>query len=196
VTGLVGEQPWTLHPPASAQTGDTPAAPPGKLRQTEPGCSALTFSGEAGGGQRRAGHPVAPQLVAEGGDAAADVAVRGGLQEESHLLPGQPAEAADAGPGGLRQQQLQHPLPLQVELSPPEGAGGFDAGGDVPGAPVLGSRGGGGQAGGQAEAKGPHGVQPFQRALGAVQGELLYAAGLLRQPAARHSSPRQPGPPG
>lgn len=147
----------------------------------------LTFVADGVGVQGQAGGPVAPQLVPEGCDPPADVLVRRGLQEQSHFLSRQTAEAAHPGRGRRLQpvpdQELQDAVLLQVELGPVELLRGFDAGRDEAraAAAAAGPQGHRGQARGQAEAQGSFGVQPVQGALRAVQGDLLHAALLLGQ---------------
>lgn len=112
--------------------------------------------------------------------------MRGGLQEQGHPLPGQAAEAAHprrrGGAQPVTHQQLQDPVPLQVELGPVELLWGLDTGGDEAGAAAAaGPHGYGGQARWEAEAKGPFRVEPVQGALRAVEGDLLHTALLLWQ---------------
>ena len=145
----------------------------------------LTFTADGVGVQRQPSGPVPPQLIAERGGPPADVLVGCCLQVECHPLPGQPAEAPHPGRGwGLQavpHQQLQHPVPLQVELGPVELLRGLDAGRDEARAAAAGPHRHRGQAGREAEAQGTFGIQPVQGALGAVEGDLLHAALLLGQ---------------
>lgn len=133
--------------------------------------------------------PVPPQLIVEWGDPPADVLVGCSLQEESHPLPRKPAEAADprwwGGPQPVPHQELQNPVSFQVQLGSVELLRGLDARRDEAGAAAAGPYGHRGQAGWEANAQGPFGIEPVQPALRTVQGDLLHAALLLGQPTAK-----------
>lgn len=84
---------------------------------------ALTICATTVGLGRQLWTPVLPQLEAEGGHAAANVGLRGGLQEEDPELAGTPAHAPAPGRArALRQPQLQRAShPLREDLGAFEG---------------------------------------------------------------------------
>lgn len=114
--------------------------------------------------------PVVDQLILERRDAAADVHVRDGLDEDSPLLDTEALHLA-LSLVLITQQQPQLAITVQVDVGAAGVCRGFDADREAGG-------GKGDRVGSEVNNDGPRGIEPLQRALGATQVHLLHIPGV------------------